>query len=94
MGGVEMNIIKDVDFKDLTLLDLFESEDVTQKQIHLILRSLEGKVLDIPNKLKELNPNCDFNSGRIEEVMVDLNSYCDEVYHILSMLRECLPEHG
>jgi len=77
-------------FKDLTLNDLFESEDINEEKLYLILRSIESKILAVPETIKRKNTNCDFTSSPNDEVMCDLTSMCEDVYHITAMLRECL----
>ena len=77
-------------FKDLTLCDLFESEVMTKERVLLIIRSLESKVLDIPDRIAKANPSVDFSGGKAEDCMVDLVGSCDDIYSILSMLRLCI----
>ena len=77
-------------FKDLTLCDLFESEVMTKERVLLIIRSLESKVLDIPERIKKANPSVDFTNGKAEECMIDLDCGCTDIYEILSMLRLCI----
>ena len=77
-------------FKDLTLCDLFESEVMTKERVLLIIRSLEAKALDIPERIKKANPSVDFNNGKAEECMIDLDFVCTDMYEILSMLRLCI----
>jgi hypothetical protein len=77
-------------FKDLTLCDLFESEVMTKERVLLIIRSLEAKVLDMPERIEKANPSVDFNNGKAEECMIDLDFVCTDIYAILSMLRLCI----
>ena len=77
-------------FKDLTLCDLFESEVMTKERVLLIIRSLESKVLDIPDRIAKANPSVDFTSGKAEDCMIDLVGGCAGIYEILAMLRICI----
>jgi len=77
-------------FKDLQLTDLFESEIMTKERVLLIIRALEVKVLDIPEKIKKANPSVDFSSGKAEDCMIDLEGGVEDIYSILSMLRLCI----
>lgn len=83
-----------IDFKDmknLSLGDLFQDENIDDKKLDLVLRALESKLLDIPDRLKVANNQVDFSSGRYQEIMIDVDSMTTEMYELVSMLRECLP---
>jgi hypothetical protein len=81
-------------FKDLTLCDLFESEIMTKERVLLIIRSLEAKVLDIPERIQRANHLVDFTSGKAEECMIDLVGGCENIFEILSMLRLLIDKEG
>ena len=66
-------------------------ETVNSKQLDLILRALECKLLKIPERIKAANSNLDFSSGSNEAVMVDIDDMTTEMYEFVMCLRECLP---
>lgn len=77
--------------KNLSLGDLFQDENIDDKKLDLILRALESKLLDIPDRVKAANKQVDFSSGRYQEIMIDVDAITTEMYELVSMLRECLP---
>jgi len=81
-------------FKDLTLCDLFESEVMTKERVLLIIRSLEAKILDMPERIQKANSSVNFTSGKAEDGMIDLIGGCENISDILSMLRLCIDKGG
>ena len=79
------------DMSNLTLSDLMPDEKVNSKQLDLILRALECKLLKIPERIAYANSNLDFSCGSNEAIMTDIDSITTEMYEFVMCLRECLP---
>jgi hypothetical protein len=79
------------DMSNLTLSELMPDEKVNSKQLDLILRALECKLLKIPERIEKSNRNVDFSHGWNEGVMIDINNITTEMYELVMCLRECLP---
>tara|TARA_R110002153_G_C13150463_1_gene481942 strand:+ start:78 stop:344 length:267 start_codon:yes stop_codon:yes gene_type:complete len=82
------------DMSNLSLYDLMPSDSVSLSQADLILRAIEQKLLNIPDKIARYNKNVDFTSGRNEEVMIDIDSMTTGVYELVANLRLCLSSKG
>ena len=82
------------DMGNLTLSELMPDDTVNSKQLHLILRALECKLLKIPERIKLANSNLDFSSGSNEAVMIDIDNITTEMYEFVMCLREVLPNHN
>jgi hypothetical protein len=79
------------DMSNLTLSELMPDEKVNSKQLDLILRALECKLLKIPERIQKANSNVDFSHGTNETIMIDVHDMTTEMYELVMCIRECLP---
>lgn len=82
------------DMSNLTLSDLIPDSNLSESQLDLVLRSLECKLLKIPDRIKNSNPSLDFSGGDLESVITDIDEITTEIYELVMCIRECLPLKG
>ena len=79
------------DMSNLTLSELIPDDGLSEKQLNLVLRALECKLLKIPSRIEKANRNVDFSHGVNEGIMIDIYNMTTEMYELVMCIRECLP---
>ena len=79
------------DMSNLTMAELIPDDNLTVKQLDLVLRALECKLLKIPERIKKINPDVDFSGGHGESIIIDITGMTSDLYELVACLREAIP---
>lgn len=81
-------IEKALDIEQIAKLPNHELFDNESPDLDYMLRILESKILDVPNRVKKANSKVDWTSSTFQEISVDLESVSSDLYEFVALLRE------